>query len=152
MRTIGAVRSAEIVALGSASMNSFALILPLTWPASSAEPHSMRLNEASAVFAMPTWEDVFIVPSNLPSIKMLDEDKRSPLAFIFLLSTVENRSGFLVVFLLVINNTAPVWFANEKAFRNHEPDILKAFRLPFTVDVLAFIWELLKLPCPMRLF
>ena len=76
MRTIGAVRSAEIVALGSASMNSFALILPLTWPASSAEPHSMRLNEASAVFAMPTWEDVFIVPSNLPSIKMLDEDKR----------------------------------------------------------------------------
>lgn len=85
------------------------------------------LNEASAVFAMPTWDGVCKEPSNLPSIKMLEEDERLPVALMFLLSTVEKRSGFLVFPLFAMNSPDQYGVTMKKP---SECNVLKAFILP----------------------
>ena len=127
MRTIGASISAAIEALGSASIPSFAVIWPLAFPAISAEPQERMLNETTADFAMPTWEGVCKEPSNLPSIRILDEDVRFPVALMFLLSTVEKRSGFLDFPLFIMNSPDQYGITTKKP---SECNVLKAFVLP----------------------
>lgn len=107
------------------------------------------LNDASAVFAMPTWDEVRKEPSNLPSIKILDDDERLPVALMFLLSTVENRSGFLVVPLFAMNSPDQYGVTMKKP---SECNVLKAFILSVPCVEVSVTWEPSRLPCPMQPF